>query len=264
VLSRADEIGGGRADSMLSAAKVAARYRDDAEMRRLCQTLVPVAGLLAQGAATLTEGEFRAFASLASMDQSDADWLLATADRIAGAELPTLDVTQEERALLLDRFGVFGVWLACDLIRHAGVENARALSTELRSRSGLDELRSILTESFSARRDVLKARSALLGLSDVTKWWPLSGDAGLAVRAEIERLSASAHELDQLRALLAVRRGDVPLDDATAREAECLLGAAGGTRTATTSMMPVPRSSTRFRVGVPRRSIRSRRLRLSN
>jgi hypothetical protein len=233
VLSRADEIGGGRADSLHSAARVAARYRDDNEMRRLCQTLVPVAGLLAQGAATLTEREFRAFVALAALDESDADWLVASADRFALTELPALDVAPEERARLLDRFGVFGVRLACDLIRHTGIDTARTLADELRCRSGLDELRTVLADNFAARRDVLKARSALLGLTDVTKRWPLDGDAGAAVRADIERLTAGAHELDQLRALLAVRRGDVPLDEASTIEAEHLLSGSG------TSSIPV-------------------------
>ncbi|HJW60379.1 MAG TPA: dynamin family protein, partial [Actinomycetota bacterium] len=53
VLSRADEVGVGRIDSMASAQRIAARYRLDPKVRRLAQTVVPVAGLLAQSGATL-------------------------------------------------------------------------------------------------------------------------------------------------------------------------------------------------------------------
>src|SRR5262249_62118649 len=48
VLSRADEIGVGRVDAMSSARRVAARMATDANVRRVVQTVVPVAGLLAE------------------------------------------------------------------------------------------------------------------------------------------------------------------------------------------------------------------------
>jgi len=44
------------------------------------------------------------------------------------------------------------------------------------------------------------------------------------LRVEIERLWATAHELNELRALLAVRRGDIGLDIAASNEAERILG----------------------------------------
>ena len=59
VLSRADEIGVGRLDAMASARKIAARMATDPNVRRVVQTVVPVAGLLAETAATLTEAEVR-------------------------------------------------------------------------------------------------------------------------------------------------------------------------------------------------------------
>src|SRR5687767_1767816 len=45
VLSRADEVAAGRPDSMESARKIAERYRTDGKVRKLVQTVVPVAGL---------------------------------------------------------------------------------------------------------------------------------------------------------------------------------------------------------------------------
>ena len=50
VLSRADEIGVGRIDSMASARRIATRLATDANVRRVVQTVVPVAGLLAETA----------------------------------------------------------------------------------------------------------------------------------------------------------------------------------------------------------------------
>ena len=62
VLSRADEIGVGRLDSMASARRIAARLGTDPNVRRLVQSVVPVAGLLAETAVTLTEERGRAAA----------------------------------------------------------------------------------------------------------------------------------------------------------------------------------------------------------
>ncbi len=57
--------GHGRVDALESAARVAARYQQDPRLQALCQTVLPVAGLLAATAATLREDEFRAIATLA-------------------------------------------------------------------------------------------------------------------------------------------------------------------------------------------------------
>ena len=64
VLSRADEVGSCRPEAMQTARRIATRYRSDPRVRRLSQTVVPVSGLLAQAATTLTEAEYRALAAL--------------------------------------------------------------------------------------------------------------------------------------------------------------------------------------------------------
>jgi len=224
VLSRADEIGGARLDSLSSAARVASRYRHERDLRRLCNTFVPVAGLLAQGAATLTDGEFRAFRRVADLDDDSRSVLLVSADRFVMSEVPGLGLLEEERAALLERFGVFGVRLAVDLLMHGTVDTSRGLAEALRARSGLDDLRVLLQAQVSGRRDLLKARSALLSLGDLALQLP--AEVGDALRTDVERLWATAHELNELRALLAVRRGDSGLDSSGVEEVELLLNPA--------------------------------------
>jgi len=105
VLSRADEIGGARLDAIGSARAIAERYRHQRDLRRLCQTFVPVAGLLAQAAATLTEAEYRALARLAALGDDDRAALLISADRFASPLVPAAGVGDDERAALVTRFG---------------------------------------------------------------------------------------------------------------------------------------------------------------
>jgi len=67
VLSRADEIGAGRIDALLSARTIAERYRTDGALRSLALDVVPIAGLVAQSARTLREHEFEALRELARL-----------------------------------------------------------------------------------------------------------------------------------------------------------------------------------------------------
>lgn len=223
VLSRADEIGAGRLDAMVSARQVARRYRTEPKVRRLCQTVVAVAGLLAQTARTLRQAEFSALCELAQASRSELDSLLLSADRFAAAQAhPTLPV--QTRSALVERFGLFGLRLATTLIRQ-GCREPAGLAQELVRRSGLDELRAVLATQFTERRDVLKARSALLLLERILRQQPRPEAHQLP--GEVERILAGAHEFRELRLLAELRAADVALPPEARADAERLLGGHG-------------------------------------
>jgi hypothetical protein len=224
VLSRADEVGVGRIDSMASAQRIAGRYRQDPKVRKLAQTVVPVAGLLAQSGGTLREAEYKALDTLASAPRDDAEALYLSADRFVQAET-SISLTSMEREHLLDRFGLFGVRLAVALIRQGAANTATELSTELVRRSGLVELRDVLLSQFAQRRDVLKARSALLALESVLQEQPVPDRDALA--SELERITSGAHEFAEIRLLNALRAGGIKVKPAEAAEMERLLGNEG-------------------------------------
>jgi GTPase SAR1 family protein len=224
VLSRADEIGVGRLDAMASADRIAARYRTDQKIRRLCQTVVPVAGLLAQSGSTLRESEFKALDLLSKGPAEETDALLLSADRFAHTTT-SVNLTPIEREQLLERFGLFGVRLAVALLRSGAVRNSTDLSEAMVARSGLDELREVLRSQFAARRDVLKARSALLGLEALLRSQPIAGAEALA--GELERIGAGAHELTEIRLLNALRAGSIDVKAEESEAMERLLGASG-------------------------------------
>ncbi len=114
VLSRADELGVGRLDAMESAARVAGRYRQDRRLARLCQTVVPVAGLLAQAAVTMREDEYRLFRRLAELPDAELEELLLSVDRFSQRPGPA---PAADRVTLLRRFGIFGTRTAVQIIR---------------------------------------------------------------------------------------------------------------------------------------------------
>jgi hypothetical protein len=92
-------------------------------------------------------------------------------------------------------------------------------------RSGLDELLSSLARRFTERRDLLKARSALLAMDFVLRREPSPRGRGLL--AEVERILAGGHEFAEIRLLAAIRSSAVTFPDAYRAEAERLLGANG-------------------------------------
>lgn len=227
VLSRADEIGVGRPDAVGSARKIAARYGADPRMRRLVQMVVPVAGLLAETAVTLTQSEYRMLERLAAVEASALDPLLLSVDRFVEAR-PETPLTSIEREQLLDRFGLFGIRISLSMIRRGVVSTSQELADELRARSGLSELRGLLDTLFLERAEVLKARSALLALDRLCR--ARAGQPGVDdIAARVEQLIASAHPFQELSTLAAVRSGVVRhRSPERIAELERLLGGSGG------------------------------------
>lgn len=151
--------------------------------------MVAVAGLLAQTGRTLRQAEYAALAALAGLPREELAALLLSADRFLVADpgkAPSLDdqVSSEARQALLDRFGLFGVRLSVTLIRQ-GTGSPSALASELVNRSGLVELREVLTTQFTARRDLVKVRCGLLAVETALRQADARPDTR-ALEAEVE------------------------------------------------------------------------------
>ncbi|MCT9818967.1 dynamin family protein [Microbacterium sp. W1N] len=223
VLSRADEVGAGRLDAMLSARKIAERYRDDPQLRALALTVLPVAGLLAETARTLREREFQALRALAALDRSDRERMLLSVDRFTRGE-EVAGVTSAVRRALVDRLGISGIRLAAALVR-GGARSAQQLSEQLLQQSGLEELRGVVHRQFRGRQAALKVRSVLGGLEGLLRDRPHAGAGRL--EAGIERLAAESHELRELDLLARSRATGLGLPGGLDAEAERVLGAEG-------------------------------------
>jgi 50S ribosome-binding GTPase len=223
VLSRADEVGGCSETALEAAARVAARYEKDERLRALCQGVVPVAGLLAEGGATLCEEDYRTLRDLAAnLEQTQA--LTLSADRFARSGT-TADVSPERRHQLLRRLGLFGVRRGIQLISTGAVTSSAQLARAFIDDSGIGALRELLAIQFAQRAHLLKAKSALAALEHVFRSRP-DGRSTHFLR-EIEQLRSSAHEFAELSLCNALRSGTSGLGDRDMTAAERLLGAAG-------------------------------------
>jgi hypothetical protein len=163
--------------------------------------VLPVAGLLAVTGETLREAEYAALAKLAAAEDPPLEKLLVSVDRFVNS--PTTVLTSIEREALLDRLGLFGIRLAAGLVREGRAPTSGKLSAALVEHSGLDALRNVLLSQFAERRDVLKARSGLLAVEGAVRASPAPGSD--ALMNEVERITAGAHEFQEIRLLNALR-----------------------------------------------------------
>ena len=225
VLSRADELAGAQDDALDSANSVAARYRSSPQVRRLCQTVVPIAGLLAQASATFRQSDFNLLERLAALPAEQVEMLLASADRFVDNEL-VANVVVNDREQLIRSLGLYGVRRAIRAIRNGHVVDAPQLAKLLFEESGLGELRRILMSQFASRRDVLKAQAALQALAQRMRTAP--PPTGLdRLQFELERIRSTAHVFAEIELFAAVRSGVIPLSDHETDSVERLLGAEG-------------------------------------
>ena len=102
-------------------------------------------------------------------------------------------------------------------------------------------------QQFAARRDVLKARAALAVIDDVLRTDHRDGSDALA--AELERITAGAHDLVELRVLDLVRSGAIPVREEERDSVERLLGAEGS-RPAARLGLPADASPAEVRVAL--------------
>ena len=229
VLSRADEVGAGRIDALLSAGRVADRYRADPAVRALCLDVVPVAGLLAESSRTLRQVEFEALRALSTLDRARRETLLISADRFVSTPLEDLPAAGSAiRRTLIDRFGVFGVRLAVVLILD-GYATGSDLADEMVRRSGLGEVSRILTTQFAARAGALKGRSALLTLRhELVRHQDEGGAAVVELLARVEVCLRSHHDVEELTLITTLHTAPPPeLTASLSAEAEVILGGAG-------------------------------------
>ena len=223
VLARADEGGAGRIDALLSANAVADRYRRDDALRTVASGVVPVAGLLAQSARSLTRAEFAALGRFAELDRPEREDLLVSADRFVkkGA---LLGDNEADRAALVARFGIFGIRLSAVLVR-SGVSTPKALADELIRHSGLQELLALVSGRFESRAGYLKADAALTALEVLLREQPVEGADELA--EAIDMVRASSHERNELDALAGMGVDGSALATELTEEAARLLGRDG-------------------------------------
>lgn len=223
VLSRADELSGGRIDALVTAKQLARAHHREARISQTCLSVIALSGLVALASRVLSEPEFAALAMMAAAERADLERHLVSTDRFTGPMFP-VPIEAHSRRALLDRFGIHGVRLATTLIRTGSGTRAR-LAAELMRRSGLAELRESMNQHFIERRHVLKARSALVAVESMLRAEPRPGAGEMLAR--VEQIVGTSHEFQEMRLLAKLRSSGMGYESDLLTEAHRLIGGNG-------------------------------------
>lgn len=204
ILSRADEIGGGRSDAMDSARRIAARYASDDRVGTLVGAVVAVNGLTAASGRGLRESEAATLTDVAVLEGRQRNLRLVSADRFG---------EDEESRAVLGRLGLYGLRRSIEALSSESVHGAGELSAFLVADSGIGEVENIIEKRIVAHGDALKGRSALRLLADPNS----------AVQRDLERIEASAVELAALRLGKMMWSEEISLSDEEQTEIEALI-----------------------------------------
>lgn len=228
VLARADELGGGRIDSLVSARDIARAYAEEPLLRAHSVGVVPVAGLLAHGSRMLRQDDFDLLSALTEVSRDDREAMLISADRYVAHGLGG---TPDQRRRLVRRLGLFGIRMGAALIRQ-GSGTADELARELERHSGLAAIEQVFDHHFLPRSRLLIARNLVDAMEVLAESCPEPKAEDLRVACDRFRIVAD-QGLTELRLLIRLRAETFPgLDESALEEAARVLGAAG-TRTLT-------------------------------
>lgn len=223
VLSRADELFDGGLEAMDLAARVADSLGREPQLRPLLGAVIPVGGLLAETAVTLTEQEFGWLTAVSAATAEEQGLALLSVDRFCDSAPGDLPLAVREH--LVQRFGLFGLRWSVARLASGRVKDSAGLASALSAVSGLDALRDVLERRFVSRARRLVCQSVMASLGAAAIRFADREPAAVAgIRGELERIRASAHELAEIRLLDAVLTGEATLSVEEAGEVERIVG----------------------------------------
>ncbi len=129
-------------------------------VRNLFYTVYPVCGLLAFGAKTITQDEFKTLIELSSLPEDRLAALIRHVQRFSKRDYPDVSVPPTRRSDLLQRLGQYGVYESCRLIK-SGIGDKAKLSEGLLKLSGFPELLECIKSHFGNRAYLIKTHQCL-------------------------------------------------------------------------------------------------------
>jgi len=241
--SAADGAGARPSDPMAEARAIAARHRERVEVSRLFSTVLPVAGLVAEGAETVPSEAFnwlseleRGFGSTLTRALRDANWF-GNAEALAGIALPA-----EQRRVLIERLGAWGVFRACELL-HDGLDE-QAVRDRLVEDSGVARLRELLVNRLGNRAALIKLDRVLRRAgAEITRCRVAAGSAALErVADRLGQLRLRSHGFAELGVLARYAEGALHTEF-TAAELDQILHVTGEYGTDAAARVALPADS---------------------
>ena len=204
---------------------LAREYHERPQTRRLFFTVVPIAGLVAVAARTMTGQELDWLSELSRVPPGRLASRLADAGLFAGKpELPEIALDRDARRALVNRLGVWGIHMAAGYLRDGLTED------ELRARlvvdSGVAGLREVVVGHFGNRSSLIKLEHGLADIdaavarhrTDALRESGQVANAAGDIASIVERIRTHEPGFAAMRVLAAHYRGELSFAPAEVAE----------------------------------------------
>jgi GTPase Era involved in 16S rRNA processing len=231
VLTKADMFWPARANALDGGHEVAQILQaDHPHLRSMFYAIVPVCGLLAWGAQTLTNEEYATLEQFACLPEERMSRLLNDARRFTQREYADVPVAPALREKVLDRLGKYGIWRAYHLLR-SGTCDLPDLRQALLQESGLPALKHVVLSHFGNRAYLIKLQAALRPIEHACFWArqntrlsPADREIFRRIDERFGQLRDDEHGFKELEVLRNYYQGKLPFTD---EEVDQLLHATG-------------------------------------
>lgn len=232
VLTKVDDYWSDGEEPILKGREITERLQSE-HLRGVLYTTLPVCGLLAFGAQTLTPEEFDTLMQLAALPESRLRVLVKNATRLREREYPKEPEIPpaDKRKLVLDRLGQYGIWLAANLIR-SGIREKELLARKLFQRSGASELLDLIKSHFGNRAFLIKLSVALQQIKAacfMEKQRLEGADFQMVadIAGEFERLEVEEQGFQQLAVLHSYYQSELDFNKDEVRQLQAVTGENG-------------------------------------
>jgi hypothetical protein len=235
VLSKCDEYWSqqleiGRADApedpLVTGKRICASKMSNPALARLFYDIVPVCALLAVGAVSLRDADLERLDALARREPQKLRDVLSDEVRfIARDEFGGL--APRDRSRLVDVLGVYGIHVACSLLREGS--SADDIRDELTSASGIPQLADLLISHFGQRSLVIRADTVRTFVNTAVEHARRAGLVGPAdvIGTLLQNFEAAETVFDRMELLTGYYRGDLKLTSGESDELLRIIGERG-------------------------------------
>jgi len=230
VLTKVEHYWPAGPDPLGRARQVADRLMTEGPVRRLLFDVTPVGSLVGAAAETFTECDLEHLRQLATVAPEQLANRVRRGEYFCTRPYDDLPVPAAIRRPLFELFGPWGIVLATQLIRD-GAEDQAQLRAQLLERSGLTELRRLISSHFGNRAHLIKLQRVVADIRQLARQpnsangpqpgsanRPQPGPALAEVVAEFDRLALNEHAFEELIVLRHYYNGELDLTEDDAAE----------------------------------------------
>jgi Dynamin family len=219
-------------DPLGASSAVVDRLRSEPAVQELFFRIFPICGLLAFAAYTLDDATVQALRELGNLPREHLGKLLRNASRLV-KDYPTEEILVSARVRqgLLDRFGLYGIWVAVEILRGGDIGRT-ALAASLLQASGMVDLERALKGHFGARSFLIKWNSVRWSLRRVAFRERDRGSHGVRsaaadILSRLEELESEEFRLEELRVLSDLYDRQLEMSGEELSMVQCALGERG-------------------------------------